>query len=113
MIAKPAEQTPLMAAKAVALLHEAGIPKDVLHLLPGKGEVIGAALTKDPRVKGVIFTGSTDTAHAINMTLASRGGASFVTNHMQEWTKSFMLQFFDAINFKNTGSKICAFIEQR
>ena len=62
VIAKSAEQTPLMAAKAVQLMHQAGIPDDVLQLLPGKGEVVGAALVKDPRVKTVQFTGSTETA---------------------------------------------------
>lgn len=74
VIAKPAEQTPLMAAKAVELLHQAGIPKDVLQLLPGTGEVVGAALVSDPRVKAVIFTGSTETAKIINKSLAEREG---------------------------------------
>jgi RHH-type transcriptional regulator, proline utilization regulon repressor / proline dehydrogenase / delta 1-pyrroline-5-carboxylate dehydrogenase len=72
VIAKPAEQTTLMAYFAVKLLHEAGIPENVLQFLPGDGAVIGAALTKDPRVAGVCFTGSTETAWAINRTLAAR-----------------------------------------
>jgi len=72
-IAKPAEQTPLIAALAVSLCHEAGIPDDVLQLAPGDGKV-GAALTSDPRIAGVAFTGSTATAHAINRALAARNG---------------------------------------
>jgi RHH-type transcriptional regulator, proline utilization regulon repressor / proline dehydrogenase / delta 1-pyrroline-5-carboxylate dehydrogenase len=75
VIAKPAEPTSLIAAKAVELLHEAGIPSDVLHLLTGAGSVVGAALSKDSRVKGIIFTGSTETARLINITLAKRQGA--------------------------------------
>jgi RHH-type transcriptional regulator, proline utilization regulon repressor / proline dehydrogenase / delta 1-pyrroline-5-carboxylate dehydrogenase len=71
VIAKPAEQTPLIAALAVRLCHEAGIPDDVLQLAPGDGKV-GAALTSDPRIAGVAFTGSTETARAINRALASR-----------------------------------------
>lgn len=74
VLAKPAEQTPLIAYKAVQLLHQAGIPKDVLHLLIGRGSVIGAKLTGDPRVAGVMFTGSTDTAKTIELTLAKRPG---------------------------------------
>jgi RHH-type transcriptional regulator, proline utilization regulon repressor / proline dehydrogenase / delta 1-pyrroline-5-carboxylate dehydrogenase len=74
VIAKPAEQTPLAAAAAVRLLHEAGIPADVLHLLPGSGETIGAALVADPRIAGVAFTGSTETARAIATALAERPG---------------------------------------
>ncbi len=73
VLAKPAEQTPLIAALAVDLCHQAGIPADVLHLLPGDGRV-GAALTSDPRLAGVAFTGSTATAHAINRALAARPG---------------------------------------
>ena len=71
VIAKPAEQTPLTAALAVRLCHEAGIPDDVLQLAPGDGTV-GAALTADPRLAGVAFTGSTETARAINRALAAR-----------------------------------------
>jgi RHH-type proline utilization regulon transcriptional repressor/proline dehydrogenase/delta 1-pyrroline-5-carboxylate dehydrogenase len=74
VIAKPAKQTPLIAARAVALLHEAGIPKNVLHLLPGSGAIIGARLLADPRVQGVVLTGSTETARTINQTLAARPG---------------------------------------
>jgi len=72
-IGKPAEQTPLIAALAVRLCHEAGIPDDVLQLAPGDGKV-GAALTSDPRLAGVAFTGSTATATAINRSLAARNG---------------------------------------
>jgi RHH-type proline utilization regulon transcriptional repressor/proline dehydrogenase/delta 1-pyrroline-5-carboxylate dehydrogenase len=72
VLAKPAEQTPLIAARAVELFHEAGVPRAALQLLPGRGEVVGAALTADARVKGVIFTGSTEVAQLINRTLAAR-----------------------------------------
>jgi RHH-type proline utilization regulon transcriptional repressor/proline dehydrogenase/delta 1-pyrroline-5-carboxylate dehydrogenase len=72
VLAKPAEQTPLIAHRAVELFHEAGIPRGALQLLPGRGEVVGAALTRDARVKGVIFTGSTEVAQLINRTLAVR-----------------------------------------
>ncbi len=71
MIAKPAEETPLIAAEAVRVLHEAGIPGDALQLLPGAGEV-GAALVADPRVQGVVFTGSTPVARLIEKELAGR-----------------------------------------
>ncbi len=74
VIAKPAEQTPLVGAHAVGLLHEAGVPGDVLHLLPGDGPTVGARLAADPRIAGIAFTGSTDTARAINQTLARRPG---------------------------------------
>jgi RHH-type proline utilization regulon transcriptional repressor/proline dehydrogenase/delta 1-pyrroline-5-carboxylate dehydrogenase len=72
VLAKPAEQTPLIAHRAVQLFHEAGVPAGVLQLLPGRGETVGAALTADPRVKAVIFTGSTEVAQLINRTLAGR-----------------------------------------
>ncbi|WP_297830239.1 bifunctional proline dehydrogenase/L-glutamate gamma-semialdehyde dehydrogenase PutA [Thermomonas sp.] len=72
VIAKPAEQTNLIGHAAVRLLHEAGVPADVLQFVPGDGATIGAALTADPRVAGVCFTGSTDTARAINRALAAR-----------------------------------------
>ncbi len=72
VIAKPAEQTSLIGHAAVKLLHDAGIPLDVLQYLPGDGATVGVALTKDPRVSGVAFTGSTDTAWAINRALAAR-----------------------------------------
>ena len=74
VIAKPAEQTPLMAAYAVKLMHQAGIPAGAIQLLPGTGELIGAALVSDKRIKAVLFTGSTETANYINKTLATRGG---------------------------------------
>jgi RHH-type transcriptional regulator, proline utilization regulon repressor / proline dehydrogenase / delta 1-pyrroline-5-carboxylate dehydrogenase len=74
VVAKPAEQTPLTAAAAVHHLLAAGIPGDVLHLLPGPGETVGAALVGDRRVAGVAFTGSTETARAINRALAAREG---------------------------------------
>ena len=74
VIAKPAEQTPLIAALAVRLLQEAGIPPEVLHLLPGEGPRVGAPLVADPRISGVAFTGSFETARAINRVLAARDG---------------------------------------
>jgi RHH-type proline utilization regulon transcriptional repressor/proline dehydrogenase/delta 1-pyrroline-5-carboxylate dehydrogenase len=74
VVAKPAEQTPLVAAAGIRLLHQAGIPGDVLHLLPGTGEIVGAALVGDPRVAGIAFTGSTETARRINLDLARRAG---------------------------------------
>jgi RHH-type proline utilization regulon transcriptional repressor/proline dehydrogenase/delta 1-pyrroline-5-carboxylate dehydrogenase len=72
VLAKPAEQTPLIAFRAVELLHEAGIPRAALQFLPGTGEVVGAQLVADSRVRGVIFTGSTEVAQIINRTLARR-----------------------------------------
>ena len=75
VIAKPAEQTTLIGFEAVKLLHEAGIPADVLQYLPGDGATVGAALTADPRVAGVAFTGSTETARAINRAMAARDAA--------------------------------------
>jgi RHH-type proline utilization regulon transcriptional repressor/proline dehydrogenase/delta 1-pyrroline-5-carboxylate dehydrogenase len=75
VLAKPAEQTPLTAAFAVQLLHEAGVPHAVLQFLPGQGGTVGAALTRDPRVAGVVFTGSTQTARIIERSLAGRAGA--------------------------------------
>ncbi|MEO6359740.1 MAG: bifunctional proline dehydrogenase/L-glutamate gamma-semialdehyde dehydrogenase PutA [Sphingomicrobium sp.] len=72
-IGKPAEQTPLIAALAVELMHRAGIPADVVQLLPGDGRV-GTALTAHPEIAGVAFTGSTETARAINRSLADRDG---------------------------------------
>jgi RHH-type proline utilization regulon transcriptional repressor/proline dehydrogenase/delta 1-pyrroline-5-carboxylate dehydrogenase len=74
VLAKPAEQTPLIAAAAVKLFHEAGVPANILHLLPGDGPRIGNALFADPRLAGVAFTGSTDAANAINRALAARIG---------------------------------------
>jgi RHH-type proline utilization regulon transcriptional repressor/proline dehydrogenase/delta 1-pyrroline-5-carboxylate dehydrogenase len=72
VLAKPAEQTPLIAAEAVRLLHECGVPREVLQLLPGPGEVVGAALVADARVHGVVFTGSTEVARIIQRALARR-----------------------------------------
>lgn len=74
VIAKPAEQTPLIAHFAVELMLKAGIPVGAVQLLPGRGETVGAALVADTRIKAVIFTGSTQTANAINKTLSTRGG---------------------------------------
>ncbi|MGH6876168.1 MAG: L-glutamate gamma-semialdehyde dehydrogenase, partial [Rhizomicrobium sp.] len=74
VLAKPAEPTPLIAAAAVALLHRAGVPDDVLHFIPGRGSRLGAALFPDPRLAGVALTGSTEAAWAINRTLAAREG---------------------------------------
>jgi RHH-type transcriptional regulator, proline utilization regulon repressor / proline dehydrogenase / delta 1-pyrroline-5-carboxylate dehydrogenase len=72
VLAKPAEQTSLIAAFVVRLMHEAGVPRGVLQLLPGRGETVGAALVADPRVAGVIFTGSTEVAQQIHRSLAAR-----------------------------------------
>ena len=76
VIAKPAAQTPTIAVEAVRLLHKAGIPIHALHLLVGSGSQIGARLLPDPRVSGVCFTGSTDTARTIYRELAERPGGS-------------------------------------
>jgi RHH-type proline utilization regulon transcriptional repressor/proline dehydrogenase/delta 1-pyrroline-5-carboxylate dehydrogenase len=73
VVAKPAEQTPLIAAEAVRLLHQAGVPAGALHLVPGDGRT-GAALTSDRRVAGVAFTGSTEVGRAINRALAEKDG---------------------------------------
>jgi RHH-type proline utilization regulon transcriptional repressor/proline dehydrogenase/delta 1-pyrroline-5-carboxylate dehydrogenase len=73
VVAKPAEQTPLVAAEAVQLLHRAGVPVNALQLVPGDGKA-GAALTGDPRVAGVAFTGSIEVGHAINRALAGKKG---------------------------------------
>ena len=72
VLAKPAEQTPLIAFRAVQILHEAGIPREALQLLPGDGATVGSWLTSDPRIAGVAFTGSTETARLINLSLAGR-----------------------------------------
>ena len=73
VIAKPAEQTPIIAHDAVALLHEAGVPRGALQYLPGDGPSVGAPLVADARVAGVLFTGSTEVAQIINRGLASAG----------------------------------------
>ena len=75
VLAKPAEQTPLIAAAAVKLFHQAGVPEDVLQLVPGNGETIGAALVQNESIAGVMFTGSTEVAKAIQRGLAQRDGA--------------------------------------
>ncbi|RIK95861.1 MAG: trifunctional transcriptional regulator/proline dehydrogenase/L-glutamate gamma-semialdehyde dehydrogenase [Burkholderiales bacterium] len=72
VLAKPAEQTPLVAARFVRLLHEAGVDAAALQLLPGDGETVGGALVADPRVRGVVFTGSTAVARSIARALAGR-----------------------------------------
>jgi RHH-type proline utilization regulon transcriptional repressor/proline dehydrogenase/delta 1-pyrroline-5-carboxylate dehydrogenase len=72
VLAKPAEQTPLIAAQAVRILREAGVPAGAVQLLPGDGETVGAALVADPRTRAVMFTGSTDVARLINKTLSAR-----------------------------------------
>ncbi|MGV3346260.1 trifunctional transcriptional regulator/proline dehydrogenase/L-glutamate gamma-semialdehyde dehydrogenase [Enterobacteriaceae bacterium LUAb1] len=72
VLAKPAEQTPLIAAQAIAILLEAGVPEGVIQLLPGRGETVGAQLTGDERVRGVMFTGSTDVARLLQRNVAHR-----------------------------------------
>ena len=72
VLAKPAEQTPLLAAAAVRALHAAGVPRGALQLLPGRGDIVGAALVADARVDGVMFTGSTEVARSLQRTLATR-----------------------------------------
>ncbi|WP_308916667.1 bifunctional proline dehydrogenase/L-glutamate gamma-semialdehyde dehydrogenase PutA [Jannaschia sp. LMIT008] len=71
IIAKPAEATPLIAARATQLLHGAGVPRTALQLVPGPGASVGATLSSDPRVAGVVFTGSTATAQTIHRTMAN------------------------------------------
>ena len=72
VLAKPADQTPAIAALAVNTLHRAGVPRAALQLVPGKGSVVGARMTSDSRIDGVALTGSTDTARLINRSLAAR-----------------------------------------
>jgi RHH-type proline utilization regulon transcriptional repressor/proline dehydrogenase/delta 1-pyrroline-5-carboxylate dehydrogenase len=72
VLAKPADQTPAVAALAVQTLHRAGIPREALQFVPGRGSVVGARMTSDPRIDGVALTGSTDTARLINRSLAAR-----------------------------------------
>ncbi len=74
VLAKPAEQTPLVAAEAVRILRGAGVPPAVVQLLPGRGETVGAALVADPRIEAVLFTGSTEVARLLQRTLAGRLG---------------------------------------
>jgi RHH-type transcriptional regulator, proline utilization regulon repressor / proline dehydrogenase / delta 1-pyrroline-5-carboxylate dehydrogenase len=73
VVTKPAEQTPLIAAEVVRLLHEAGVPASALHLVPGDGR-IGAALVAQQDVAGVVSTGSTEVARSINRALAAKAG---------------------------------------
>ena len=75
VLAKPAERTPLIAAAAIRLMHQAGVPGEALHLLPGRGSKIGRIVLSDNRLAGVAFTGSTETAITINRALAARNGA--------------------------------------
>jgi RHH-type proline utilization regulon transcriptional repressor/proline dehydrogenase/delta 1-pyrroline-5-carboxylate dehydrogenase len=74
VIAKPAEQTPRIGFRAIEILHGAGIPADALSCVVGEGETVGAPLVADPRIAGVAFTGSDDTARRINAALAARPG---------------------------------------
>jgi RHH-type proline utilization regulon transcriptional repressor/proline dehydrogenase/delta 1-pyrroline-5-carboxylate dehydrogenase len=74
VVAKPAEQTPLVAARAVSLLRKAGVPVDVLHFLPGDGATVGATAVAHPATAGVAFTGSTQTARHISLALAQKDG---------------------------------------
>ncbi|MBU1360098.1 MAG: trifunctional transcriptional regulator/proline dehydrogenase/L-glutamate gamma-semialdehyde dehydrogenase [Gammaproteobacteria bacterium] len=76
VLAKPAEQTPLVAAQAVRMLWEAGVPRAAVQLLPGRGDTVGAALIADARVQGVMFTGSTEVARILQRTLADRSTAA-------------------------------------
>ncbi len=76
VVAKPAEATPLVASLAVHMLHQAGVPEDVLQLVIGTGPVVGAALVADPRIDGVCFTGSLRTAKAIDAAMADHMSAA-------------------------------------
>jgi len=75
VIAKPSSQTPLIAARVISLLHEAGVPKEVVQLMVGSGSVIGDRLMQDKRIQGVLLTGSTSTAWQLNQQLAARRSA--------------------------------------
>jgi RHH-type proline utilization regulon transcriptional repressor/proline dehydrogenase/delta 1-pyrroline-5-carboxylate dehydrogenase len=72
VLAKPADQTPAIASLAIRLLHRAGVPRAAIQLVPGRGSIVGAKITSDPRIDGVALTGSMDTAHMINRSLAAR-----------------------------------------
>ena len=76
VLAKPAETTPLIASKAIELLHKAGVPKNVLWCLPGKGSEIGATLSASKNIDGMVFTGSSATAQLINRSMANNGNPS-------------------------------------
>lgn len=79
VLAKPAEQTSIIAHRVIELLYEAGMPRDAVQLLPGDGPTVGSVLTSDPRITGVVFTGGTDTAQLINRALANRENAPLPT----------------------------------
>ncbi|MFM9271279.1 bifunctional proline dehydrogenase/L-glutamate gamma-semialdehyde dehydrogenase PutA [Halomonas elongata] len=79
VLAKPAEQTSIIAHRVVELLHQAGMPRDVVQLLPGDGPTVGSVLSGDSRITGVVFTGGTDTAQIINRSLAERQKAPLPT----------------------------------
>ncbi|MEE3215213.1 MAG: L-glutamate gamma-semialdehyde dehydrogenase, partial [Pseudomonadota bacterium] len=79
VLAKPAEQTSIVAHRVVELLYQAGMPRHVVQLLPGDGPTVGSVLTSDPRITGVVFTGGTDTAQIINRALAERENAALPT----------------------------------
>ncbi|WP_110666160.1 bifunctional proline dehydrogenase/L-glutamate gamma-semialdehyde dehydrogenase PutA [Salinicola halophilus] len=79
VLAKPAEQTSLIAYRVIELLHEAGMPREVVQLLPGDGATVGSVLSGDSRITGMVFTGSTDTAQIINRSLAARENAPLPT----------------------------------
>ena len=78
VLAKPAEQTPMIAARAVEMMREAGLPDAALQLLPGDGPTVGGPLTSDPRIAGVCFTGSTEVAQIIHKALAKNAGPDAV-----------------------------------
>jgi RHH-type proline utilization regulon transcriptional repressor/proline dehydrogenase/delta 1-pyrroline-5-carboxylate dehydrogenase len=73
VLAKPADPTPLIASESISILHEAGVPGQVLHFIPGRGSMLGQIINTDPRIKGVAFTGSTEVAFGIQRTLVERG----------------------------------------
>ena len=74
VVAKPAEQTPLIAAEAVRLLHEAGVPASALHLVPGRRRASARRWSRIRDIAGVVFTGSTEVARSINRALAAKDG---------------------------------------
>ncbi|MCP5143183.1 MAG: bifunctional proline dehydrogenase/L-glutamate gamma-semialdehyde dehydrogenase PutA [Gammaproteobacteria bacterium] len=78
VLAKPAEQTPIIAARAAQMFREAGVPAAAFQLLPGDGPTVGGPLTADPRIAGVCFTGSTETAQRIHKALAANAPANAV-----------------------------------
>ncbi|MBZ0328959.1 bifunctional proline dehydrogenase/L-glutamate gamma-semialdehyde dehydrogenase PutA [Halomonas sp. ANAO-440] len=79
VLAKPAEQTSIVAHRVIELLYQAGMPRDVVQLLPGDGPTVGSVLSADTRITGVVFTGGTDTAQIINRALAARENAPLPT----------------------------------